>query len=339
MLILEFVGKTAPQSVEIVECHAVDNDSVDDAETKDKFLPLPTLTLLTKKIAAQTGDVRAVMEVLRGAIDIAVNSKVTRDGDNPLAEGTPPVTPAHVLSALKAYTPASRSVSAPSTAFTTMCKTAIGVSETVSKVRALGLQARLALLSGLLARKRAEAGLLLSGSPMASPPTTPRKARKGGASSPGAVVPNSAIDTGHLYSFYKTILARADNNGGAFVPVSRSEFGDLMNMLETVGLVALSSNTGAKTLGASPSKRRTASLGKLGTVAGGQEMRFVEGVRMEEIARGLGIGEGGEREDADVKEEEVRAIWERERARIAREVKAQNREPVPADAFNDAQED
>ena len=74
-------------------------------ETKDEFLPKAALMLLCKKVASMTGDVRAAMEVLRGAIDIAVNTR-SQTSENPLAESTAPVTPAHILSALKAYAPA-----------------------------------------------------------------------------------------------------------------------------------------------------------------------------------------------------------------------------------------
>lgn len=73
------------------------------SEDPKKFLPSPMLNLLSKKIASQTGDVRALFEVLRGAIDIAINA-----GSSALDAPTPPVTPAHVLDALKAYAPAAK---------------------------------------------------------------------------------------------------------------------------------------------------------------------------------------------------------------------------------------
>jgi hypothetical protein len=70
------------------------------------FLPTATLTLLTKTIASQTGDVRALFEVLRGAIDLAVTgSKAPVADANSLATPPPIVRPDHILVALKAYLP------------------------------------------------------------------------------------------------------------------------------------------------------------------------------------------------------------------------------------------
>ena len=84
-----------------------------------KLLPPPALELLTKKVAAITGDVRVLFEVLRGAIDDASSCSPITD-----ASGAPPspplevmsdvkVTPKHILSALKSYTPSSSSSSDP----------------------------------------------------------------------------------------------------------------------------------------------------------------------------------------------------------------------------------
>lgn len=341
---LHFQPYTAAQLLGILQARLAplkerENPGKDEAETKDKFLPLPTLTLLSKRIAAQTGDVRAVMEVLRGAIDIAVNSKSV-SSSNPLAEPTPAVTPSHVLSALKAYAPA-RSVApaatpppaVPSVAPSATVSRKITDSETVSKVRVLGLQARLALLAAFLARKRLDAGLSLSGSPTTTPPCTPRKNK----ATPSGGSGTAGLDVNHLHTYYKTVLARAENGNGVFTPVSRSEFGDLVNMLETVGLVVLSSAASGFAHG-SPSKpnRRTASFGNMGR-GNTQELRFVETIRLDEVTRGLGLDDAGA---SDVQEEEVRAIWVRECTRIAREAKASGHAtPKPADAFDDANED
>src|ERR1700731_3896421 len=82
-----------------------------ESERKDeaaKFLPSTSSTLLAKKIASMTGDVRALLEVLRGAIKKA--EAVVKSSDpvcNPLDPPAPIGTPAHVLAALKAYAPAS----------------------------------------------------------------------------------------------------------------------------------------------------------------------------------------------------------------------------------------
>ena len=297
-------------------------------EKADKFLPAPTLLLLTKKIAAMTGDVRACMEVLRGAIDIAVNSTTA---ENPFADSSAPVTPSHVLSALKAYAPAAVAPRPVTTSSSSTVPTRkVGDSETVSKVQTLSLQARLALAATLLARKRMDAGLTLSGSSSGiTPPSTPRKRGHGN-------IVSTALDATHLHAYYKTVLSRANNS--AVTAVSRSEFGDLLNMLETVGLITLSSTSAS----GSPSKalRRTASLSALLSKATAQEVRLVEGLRTDEVIRGLDIADGTTAVcEVDAREEEVKAVWEKERVRIAREAKARQASTTPLEAFAEAAED
>lgn len=298
------------------------------SESLDKFLPRPTLMLLTKKVAAMTGDVRAVFEVLRGAINIAVNSSMP-NVSNPLDISTPAVTPAHVLSALKAYNPAS----ATSKASSTVPKKATD-SESVVKVRELGLQARLVLLAMVLARRRVDAGLTL-GSSAASPTVTfPRTPTKR-TSSLADVSSGSAIDASQVFSYYKTILSRSEE--GLFTAVSRSEFGDLLGLLETVGLVQLS---GAASIPSTPSKSgkrglsRSMSFGgaKGSSLTSSQEVEFIPGIRTDEIIRGLGIFEGQNDAPAttDPMEEEIRALFEKERVHIVRETKAKTKPSLNA---------
>ena len=298
-------------------------------ERTKKFFPTPTLTLLSKKIAAQTGDVRAVFEVLRGAIDLAVIASPSAD---PLNAPSPAVTPSHILSALKAYAPAGKTTpaSAPSAAAGVARKASD--SETVTKVRELGLQQRLVLLAALLAAKASDAGVPISTSPASSPLRSPMKRTQ---SSSAVQVKAAAHDVGQLHAFYTTILGRAES--GIFSPVSRSEFGDLAGVLEVVGLFVL---TGSGSLPATPRKAgkkgfsRSASF--VGT-GGSQEVRFVEGVRLDEVTRGLGLGL--EDSPADAREEEVRTIFQREQARITREAKAHGRVPAELVGFDEAMED
>ncbi|KAH9045098.1 P-loop containing nucleoside triphosphate hydrolase protein [Lactarius hengduanensis] len=268
-----------------------------------RFLPLPTLTLLSRKIAAQTGDVRSLFEVLRGAIDLAVTRPPATDND------TPPVSPAHILAALKAYAPASKvapAISSPSAKGTTN-------SETVIKVRNLGLHARLTLLALLLASRRTEASLPLQSPTQGPHPRSPIKRSKS-SSSPLPPV-QASIETSQLHAFYGVVLTRGES--GTFTPVSRSEFGDLVGVLETVGLVSLSASTGRNVV-------RTTSFSKRGAkgLANNRQDRvvaLVEGVRQDELLRGLGIGA----ETKDICEEEVEEIWMRELARIRKEAPLQ----------------
>ena len=277
----------------------------------NKFLPRPTLTLLAKKVAAQTGDVRSLFEVLRGAIDLVSSSHKDSDLEehNPLNTPTS-VTPTHILVALKGHAPSSpptRSSLGSSTSAGPPARPGAGTnSETASKVRNLNFQAQLVLLSILLASKRFEADLPLSPSSPQKPKTKPRSPTK----------PGAGIETTALHAYYTALLTRAANE--VFVPVSRSEFGDLVGMLEVVGLARLGSSASA-----SPSPRAAAggkrSFGRSASFGGaGGEVKIAEGVRAEEVLRGLGVGGDG----GDVRAEEICALWERERVRLGRDVRA-----------------
>ncbi|GBE81234.1 P-loop containing nucleoside triphosphate hydrolase protein [Sparassis crispa] len=340
---LHFAPYTPQELMEILTARLSPLSAGDLADAAKKFLPVPTLTLLTKKVAAQTGDVRAVFEVLRGAIDVALNVNLSADTSG----GTvPAVTPSHVLAALKAYAPAGtpvRSVSTsslPTPNVTPVQPKNSGDSELVAKVRELGLQARLALLAMLLASRRITSGLPLSGSSSTSAPSTPsRSPIKRSQSFNGLLAASLApgMDATQLYAYYSALLTRSD--GGIFSAVSRSEFGDLLGVLETVGLVTLSSSAGSTPHSPSKSGRRSlvrATSFNMGPgKRAGQDVSFVGGMRTDELARGLGLQSDA---TVDVREEEVRAIWERESARIAREGKACQSAAPPGDLFDDAME-
>jgi len=287
-----------------------------------QFLPVSTLTFLSRKIAAQTGDVRSLFEVLRGAIDLAVTQPPADDKD------TPPVTPPHILAALKAYAPASKLVPVVSSA--TPVKSSTN-SETVTKVRNLGLHARLTLLALVLACRRTEASLPPISSPQGTPPRSPVK-RSSSLPTPLPTI-QACIEVSQLHTFYSTILAH--NETGTFTPVSRSEFTDLAGVLETVGLISLSTPTNGRKMA------RTGSFPSRGNkgIAGAQQNRNValmEGVRHDEVLRGLGIGA----ETKDICEEEVEGIWKRQLAQIRKEVRMQQPGANPAAfSFDDATED
>lgn len=338
---LHFAPYTPQQLLEIVNARLA---PLTDVESKDecrdslaKFLPTPTLMLLTKKVAALTGDVRALLEVLRGAINIAVNAMASpSSATNPLDAPTPPVTPAHVLEALKAYAPSSSTARAVVNQ-TTPAVRKTSNSEVVAKIQELGLQPRLALMSLVLARKRLENQLSLSGSSAPAPASRPIKR----TASCNALASSSGIDTAALYVYYKAVLSRSE--GGVFTPVSRSEFGDLLNMLETVGLVQMLASSSSPLSPRKPKKgglSRTASF-TAGASNGNSDVQLVAGVRIEEVRKALGIDDTASNEPADVMAEEVRGIWEKERIRISRESKARasnNTVPAGSDAFEEALE-
>ena len=314
---LHFGGYTSSELLDILNTRLSPlYESEDGQEAKKqatKFLPSPTLTLLAKKVASQTGDVRMLFGVLRGAIDMAMSSSRSTAEENPLAAPMPIVAPNHVLSALKAYLPSNNNVHTNAAASASPSLN----SEIATKVRGLGLHARLTLLSILLAMKRMEALLPLSYS-TSFPPKTPVKRTSSMAQSSKSY----GLDLAQLHTHYSAILERAEQ--GVFTPVSRSEFVDLIGVLETSGLVA--SSTSYSTA-ASPSKSgrrgfgRTASFGGMAKgAAAGQDIRIADTVRTDEVLRGLGVADA--LEITDPREEEVRAIWIRENTRIAKDAKA-----------------
>jgi len=333
---VHFAPYTSNQLFDILQIRlqSLYNGRLDSAQADPhKFLPMPTLTLLTKKIAGMTGDVRSLFEVLRGAIDIAVapSKKATVASADFSAVS---VTPSHILTALKAFKPSSAKP-----AMSASSAPVVSNSETVTKVKNLNLQARIVLLSIVLGSKRLETGLNLSGS--LSSTSSPRK--------PTAISPRRStssttqpsmfsMDTNQLHTYYTTILTRNDSN--VFDPTSRSEFGDLLNILEGNGLVC-SSTTSIGTLAGSGRKQfgRTLSFAGAGKNSGAGSVRLVEGVWCDEILRGLGISNVLQEDaEVDICEEEVKVIWQREQARNARDVEANGISPKGSqeDVFSDA---
>jgi cell division control protein 6 len=187
---------------------------------------LSNLTLLSRKIAAHMGDVRSLFEVLHGAIDLAVMQPPSSGKD------TPPVTPDHVLAALKANAPSSK-VAPAAQSTPAKCSTN---SETVTKVRNLGLHARLVLLALVLASHHTEASLPLL-SPLQKCPLRSPVRCSHSSPAPLPTTTQAGIDVSQLHTFYGAVLTR--HGSDTFTPVLRSEFGDLTGVLETIGLISL----------------------------------------------------------------------------------------------------
>ncbi|KAF8583900.1 P-loop containing nucleoside triphosphate hydrolase protein [Ramaria rubella] len=272
-----------------------------DGPSSTKLFSPATLALLTMKIASQTGDIRTVFSVARRALDLAVTAAATS------------VTPAHILAALKAS------------------NASIGASqgkngaETVTRVRNLGLHARFALAALLLATKRIASGLSLTGS-MSSVSSGKLKENVNQPSALGREDTTPAIDMTALHGFYTAILSKGAS--AAFFGVGRTEFTDLIGLLEGSGLVELAQGRGfgSKMKGMTKSK-------------GVQIVRIASGVRDEELIRGL-VGCSAEGASVDVREEEVKHLWEREVARIGREAKTKfAKDTVKKGEFEGAEED
>ncbi|KLO11018.1 P-loop containing nucleoside triphosphate hydrolase protein [Schizopora paradoxa] len=321
-----------------------------------KMLPPPVLMLLTKKVASQTGDVRVLFEVLRGAIELAAPSSASASpsSESPIASVV--VTPKHITDALKSYTPSattSRTTNGSSGSVVTTN------SEIIAKIYGLSLQQRLALLVLLLATKRLTSGLPLASSASSTPAASPTKrspvkrtqssASASFSSSCTDVVgdASSGVDINILFSFYSHLLQTADT----FSVVSRSEFADLLAVLETTGLLNIqSTSSGRSSFKRSASFTGRAGMGGAGGAATSQSARLHSDVREAEVARGMGLdldgasassssGSGGEG-IANVMLEEVRAIWKRELTRIRKEKEALARKAMAegVDLFEDAME-
>ncbi len=233
---IHFAPYTAAQLQRILQSRL---SVLDDGDQKDvgmkALFPLPALTLLTKKIAAMTGDVRNLFEALRKAIDISTSSLTS--SENPLNH-TPKVTPASILQALKSYAPASNSTSKTCS---TPSETAVPCnSEIVGKINGINLQARVVLLCVLLASKRLGAGLPLSSGSLA-----PRKAPSMKRSQSAGCARQTCIDTAQLHSYYSASLVRCD--AACLNVASKSEFGDLLVILEGAGLVSSGSHLSSST--------------------------------------------------------------------------------------------
>jgi cell division control protein 6 len=128
--------------------------------------------------------------------------------------------------------------------------------------------------------------------------------------------------------------------------VSRSEFGDLVGLLEGVGLVVCSLAASASSLSAPAGSKAKRAFGRSASFRGGGggagDVQLAAAVRTEEVLRGLGIGMGEAVADEDVAAEEVNAIWLKENGRLARDASVRDnkakKERVTA-GFDDAMED
>ncbi|KAK0467707.1 P-loop containing nucleoside triphosphate hydrolase protein [Desarmillaria tabescens] len=316
---LHFPPYTPTQLLLIVQARLAPLYNTESAEEAKRLLPTAPLVLLTKKVAALTGDVRSLFEILRGAIDIAATLHISKDVQTSSSFS---VAPAHILAALKAHGPLNKTSPFSSSSTAGSCGNDIA-----SKVKSLGLQARLVLLSVLLSSKRMEASLPLATSTLSSP-------TKRSQSSPRLPVVATTVEMSQLHVFYSDVLRRGDSD--VFVPVSRSEFGDVVSMLEGLGLV--STMLGSK--GVKRSFTRTASFtqGAYKGVTSGN-VQLAAGVWPEEILRGMGIGASERSVSDDVMEEEVSAFWRRELSRLERDRKNAEvkdlRDPHFADAVQD----
>ncbi|KAG8821463.1 AAA ATPase, partial [Serendipita sp. 401] len=148
------------------------------------------LSFACRKVSSQTGDLRSCLALVRGAVEMAekdyVKKTLASQGEDVSVIQT---SMSHVLAATK-----SSIAQAPGT---------VGV------VRQLNIQARLVLLSLLLATRRVTASLSLT--PATNKSSTPSKTTAKGKAT-------ETLTTDALFNFYTRLLSGSD---AAFNPVSR----------------------------------------------------------------------------------------------------------------------
>lgn len=312
-------------------------------ELSETFNPA-ALNFLSKKVASTNGDVRFALSVLRRCVDAAereVNELSSSDAKGKKGR----VDMKHVLESLRAHESGA--------AASEDANKGSGMSRTV---RGLGLHARLVLIALLLGWKRLEAGLPLSLQPVASSSKTP------------AV--DDRMTSNALYSFYVALLtATVVNEQGEgksstpFTPVSRGEFQDVFGVLETSGIVTystnapifnagrISSSSSTPNLAVSPlsppktprkprMNARSASMNSLtfsgSSSSGGRKKAhdlcivLNEGVREDEVVRGLVSATVASAATQGIMEREVEALWERETKRITKEVQRLEKKRIEA---------
>ena len=290
---LHFKPYTAQEMTDIISKRLATLELPKDTKT---LIAQPALSFACKKIATQTGDLRAALSLVRSAVELAEKDHVKKvfahKGDDVLP--LTPVSMTHVIAASKATT-----TQAPGT---------------ISVVRQLNLQARLVLLSLILATRRISASLSLAG-PTVQTPTKSKIPKEKGKTKATEVLSSDG-----LFNFYSRLLSGSD---AAFHAVSRSEFADLLGLLETQGLLELGVIAAAGGKGKKSDKAQTVGIPSTS--------------REEEMVKGLTVTENGRVEGPT--EREIRTMWTREAGRIKKEV--EDREMLFKKrkiAFEDAEE-
>lgn len=257
------------------------------------FVPVlhpSAIQLISKKVAAQTGDLRKSFDIAQRAVDlieVEAKEKITKDAGERSSESTPTKSPLGEnpnLSSPKNPSPPAAKQAKPSlartqyTAQTAPRATLAHVVRVTSaafgngilqRLKSLNLQQKAVLcaLVALESRNR-QAGTL-------SPPQTPDKAPKKTSAAP------TIRALGHAYA----VLCKRDNILHA---LSSGEFRDILSTLETSSLVAaVDGKSGSLAAPATPSKRGRGAFGG----ASADERRFSACVGVKDLevaAEGVG---------------------------------------------------
>ncbi|KAJ1022748.1 hypothetical protein NDA18_005083 [Ustilago nuda] len=225
-----------------------DDQEPEAEEAKDESLALftPTaLQLLAKKIADATGDLRKALDAARLAVELVESehrkkalAQIQADKAKaaPACQGQeekseqvdaeqPLKTAALRATLLRHLTRSSAPKVGPSEILKVL--TSVLGSANLSKVRSLGVQAKLVLLSILISQARAKQGLSVLGSATSYNPATSR-----------STVACSATRIVDVESTYHAILKQEN---GLFSPLQASELLGVFDMLEVNGVIRISS--------------------------------------------------------------------------------------------------
>jgi cell division control protein 6 len=316
-LTLAFSAYTAVEMQEIIRARLalLSSDDISEspaqlkADALARIIQPAALTLLVRKVSSQTGDIRQALEVLRRAMDLAAPATTALESDDALPS---PVGMSHVIDAVKrAKAPGIVAASPNKSNLSAMGE---GRGPLDGCITALGLQARLVLVAILIARRRSARGLPLDSlSPSSTfsftPPvnTSPSKRKMRRCTSLGSS--DSQLSPSKVYTLYSNVLSASPSM--PFDPVSRSEYTDLLGVLETASLISVPSVS-------SPSPTKPGRLRKGGSFSGGIPAASLlnrEGGSIalcgaeDEILRALLASAGA----ADA---EITQIWVRETKRI-----------------------
>ena len=311
-LTLPFAAYTAAEMQTIIRARLALLADGNENETITEIIQPAALTLLVKKVSAQTGDIRFALQVLRRAIDLAFTA------------GSPtPVGMKHVLDAVKRST-STKTSRAPATVGGGM-----GRGPLDGCINALSLQSRFVLITVLIACRRSSHGLSLddlgisaSLHPSSSSKTPKKKTTPRRSTSASAFI-TPAANPSRLFALYTSILASSPSK--PFDPVSRSEFTDLLGALETASLISLP-------LSCSSLSPLSSSLlkGKRRSSTGSEEDVVCLCAVEEEVLRALlaipASSAPGCSSGPGVREQEVERVWEREVQRIDKTLKRMGEE-------------
>lgn len=310
---------------------SADEQDVNDSQFDQmaQVIQPAALTLLVKKVSSQTGDIRHALEVLRRAIDLAAPATSALESDDVAPS---PVGMKHVIDAVKrtAKNESANATGAPSLANAG----GSGRGPLDGCISSLSLQARFVLVSILVARRRAAHNLPVESlspssafsfnipSPSSLPPSTPTRSKMRRNASLGST--DAVLSPSKVYTLYTNILNASPST--PFEPVSRSEYTDLLGVLETASLISVPSVSSP-----SPTKPKRSGGRKAGSFSGGMSIGSFAGrddqgsialcAAEEEVLRALLASAGA-------RDAEIARIWERESKRVDQAIASRSEAPV-----------